>query len=161
MLSIYSCSVCTEDLPSMTCPQLLTNSWGLWPHTPRGQSQILGMLSGRADRVWLHSKECWCSLISALWVPWGTFSSPTSGSPLPCCPGRAVPWLASTACYWAGFACPNHIPIVLRPLSSSNSCPCEHVTTIHVHLFALWGGEGETSPQEGIVGGPGAADLQR
>lgn len=62
------------------------------------------------------------------WVPWGTFSSPTSGSPLPCCPGRAVPWLASTACYWAGFACPNHIPIVLRPLSSSNSCPCEHVT---------------------------------
>lgn len=128
MLSIYSCSVCTEDLPSMTCPQLLTNSWGLWPHTPRGQSQILGMLSGRADRVWLHSKECWCSLISALWVPWGTFSSPTSGSPLPCCPGRAVPWLASTACYWAGFACPNHIPIVLRPLSSSNSCPCEHVT---------------------------------
>lgn len=74
MLSIYSCSVCTEDLPSMTCPQLLTNSWGLWPHTPRGQSQILGMLSGRADRVWLHSKECWCTLISG---------SPGAPSPVP------------------------------------------------------------------------------
>lgn len=69
---------------------------------------------------------CWFLLGNLLIL--STSPNPTSGSQLPCCPGRKFPgWPARPVYYWAGLACPNHILIALRPLTTVfNPCPCKH-----------------------------------
>lgn len=100
-------------------------SSALHTDTPCGQSQILGMLYGGQTGVWLYSKECCCTLARALWAPTG--APARLGHLLQfyiwfstfLCPGKEVPWLASTACCRAGLACPNHILTALQPLIRS------------------------------------------
>lgn len=46
-------------------------SLALHTDTSCGQSQTLGMLYEGKTGVWLHSKECCCTLARALWAPTG------------------------------------------------------------------------------------------
>lgn len=88
-------------------------SSALHTDTPCGQSQTLGTLYG-------GQTECGYIPRNAA-VPWLGLCGPPQGHPLGLgtfsvphlvlnfpVPRKQVPWLASTACCWAGLACPNH-----------------------------------------------------
>lgn len=101
-------------------------SSALHTDTPCGQSQTLETLYGGQTGVWLHSKECCCTLARALWAPTGAparlghLLSSTSGSQLS--RAQEASSLAGQHSLLLGRACLSqpfyHIPIALQPLIS-------------------------------------------